>query len=97
MENRRDIARAIRRLIVFQIKLFADAFRDFLLSPLSTIAVIIDLILGLEDERSWYRRMMRYGVESDRFINLFNQFSSEQTIDELLRRASGRSKRADGD
>ena len=36
----------VRRLLIFQVKLAADALRDILLSPISIVASLIDLTQG---------------------------------------------------
>lgn len=87
------IWRAIRRLVLFQIKLFADAARDLLLSPISFFCVVVDLLFGLRGKDSLYERMMELGAESDKMINLFSQYQGERTIDSVFRRLLQRSKK----
>ena len=78
--------RALRRLLVFQVKLAADAMRDLLLSPISIIAFIIDAVASNEEESSLHRRLMRLGRRSERFINLFDEHrdATHTTIDTAL-------------
>ncbi|MFT5484719.1 MAG: hypothetical protein ACI9GW_003387 [Halieaceae bacterium] len=78
--------RALRRLLVFQVKLAADAVRDLLLSPISIIAFIVDAVSSNEEESSLHRRLMRLGQRSDRFINLFDEYrdATHPTIDTTL-------------
>ncbi|MEM8497429.1 MAG: hypothetical protein AAF542_05350 [Pseudomonadota bacterium] len=85
MKERRGVRLAIGRLLLFQLKLFADAGRDFLLSPISTLALLVDLLLGLDGEDSCYERLMAFGVKSDHFINLFGQYPQGQTIDSVVK------------
>jgi len=76
-------------VLVFQLKLGADAFRDFLLSPLSLVAFVIDAIRRPKVENSLYLRLMLIGRRSDRFINLFDdhrdggQFTIDRAVDDL--------------
>ena len=65
--------RALRHLIVFQVKLAADAFRDLLLSPLSVAVFVIDALTRPTVEDSLYLRLMLLGRRSDRMINLFDE------------------------
>ena len=67
--------RALRHLIVFQLKLAADAFRDLLLSPLSVVVFIIDALNKPVVEDSLYLRLMLMGRRSDRMINLFDEYT----------------------
>ncbi len=65
------------RLILFQFKLAADAIRDFLLSPISIILFIIDVVLKPDREDSYFEKLMRAGRHSDRLINLFDEYTEE--------------------
>lgn len=67
-----------RMLLVFQIKLYVDAARDLLFSPLAIIAFIVDLIRGNSDEESVFQRVLKLGCDTERAINLFNQHDNEE-------------------
>jgi len=81
--------RTFRHLLVFQIKLFVDAFRDLLFSPLSVFAFIIDSITQPKAKDSLSLKLMHLGRRSDRVINLFNEYTNDgdytidQTVDEV--------------
>ncbi len=80
---------ALRHLLVFQIKLLADAFRDLLLSPISVLVFAVDAIRKPAIEDSLYLRLMLIGRRSDQVINLFDEhkdagnFTVDKAIDEL--------------
>jgi len=80
---------ALRHVLVFQLKLAADAARDFLLSPLSVIAFLVDMLRKPSIENSLYVRLMLLGRRSDRLINLFDdhrdsgEFTIDRAVDEL--------------
>ena len=76
----------LRHVLVFQLKLAADAARDFLLSPLSLLAFALDAVRKPPVDRSLYLRLMLLGRRSDRFINLFDDHkdSGELTIDHAV-------------
>lgn len=78
--------RALRHLLVFQLKLAADALRDFLLSPLSIAAFIIDALRRPGVEDSLYLRLMALGRRSDRVINLFDEHADagDMSIDRAV-------------
>ena len=67
----------IRQLLVFQAKLYVDAFRDLVMSPVSIVIVIIDLVQENEGEDSLFESLLRFGRKTERFINLFNQHDGE--------------------
>ena len=79
--------KATRHILVFQLKLLADAIRDLLFSPISFIAYIHDLIVRPAVEDSLSYRIMLLGRQSDRMINLFGEHTLEEgyTIDETVR------------
>jgi hypothetical protein len=56
---------------VFQLKLLADAVRDLVLSPVSIVAGVIDLISGREPPGRSFYRVLAFGRRTDRWINLF--------------------------
>jgi len=63
--------RLLRDVLVFQGKLALDGLRDLLLSPLSIILAIAGAILSPDDPHCYLRRLMKFGLKSDQFINLF--------------------------
>ena len=67
------------RIILFQFKLFADGVRDILLSPLSIIAGILGLLSSNSDPHACFNRLLKMGHQSDRWINLFDHYSSGST------------------
>ena len=77
---------AFRHLVLFQIKLFVDAARDLLFSPISLIAFILDAVLKPPLGKSLSYKLTRLGRKSDRMINLFGEYtaSGEFTIDETV-------------
>lgn len=81
------IKRTFRHLLVFQIKLFFDAVRDILFSPLSLIAFIVDVVTRPKAKDSLSLRLMQLGQRSDRVINLFNEYSNDgdYTIDHTVK------------
>ncbi len=58
----------VRRVLIFQVKLGLDGLRDVLLSPISLVALLLDLAAG--DDRN-FRRLLHLGRRSDRWIDLF--------------------------
>ena len=82
-------SQALRHLLVFQLKLVVDAFRDLLLSPISVVVFVVDAVRKPNLEESMYLRLMLLGRKSDHVINLFDDhkdagyFTVDQAVEEL--------------
>jgi len=61
----------IRETAILQLKLIADGFRDAVLIPISLLAALVGLLRGGEDCDREYRRLIKLGRRSERWINLF--------------------------
>ena len=68
----------LRRLLIFQLKLYIDALRDFLLSLLSIGAFILDVISNSHGPDSHFESVLKLGRRSERMINLFDQYPNEE-------------------
>lgn len=71
-------------LLVFQFKLVLDGLRDILLSPLSIVAVLLGFIAGGRRPDLYFRRLLRLGLKTDRWINLFGEHDGPNTADEFV-------------
>lgn len=78
----------------FQIKLIADGLRDLLLSPVSILLALAGMLTRPDDPGWLFRRLMRFGVRTDRWINLFGAHHpmdpDQATSDQLLRSVEAR-------
>ncbi len=81
--HKQNRSQAIRRLIVFQFKLMLDALRDIALSPVSLVLSIIDIVKGQNGKNSHFEKLMVFGRNTERKINLFEQHSSG-SVDTIL-------------
>lgn len=61
----------LRRLIIFQIKLFADGVRDLVLSPVSFAAAAVGILFGGRNPHGLFDRLMHTGHLTDEWIDLF--------------------------
>ncbi|MEQ9244512.1 MAG: hypothetical protein RLO21_00840 [Nitratireductor sp.] len=68
--------RLVRRVILFQVKLMADGMRDVVMSPLSIAAGLFGLISRNGSAEVYLDRLMRFGRETDHWINLFDHRSA---------------------
>lgn len=80
----------IRDTIIFQLKLGMDAVRDLLLSPVSFICVIFDLLKGNNKEQSYFYRLMKFGHKTDVWLNLFNFQSQKRVLSDIQSNKSER-------
>ncbi len=78
--------RALRHLLIFQLKLALDALRDLALSPLSIVVFVLDALRQPTLEDSLYLKLMRLGQRSDRLINLFDEYGElgHYTVDQAV-------------
>ncbi len=72
-ETRSPRAELIRETALLQIKLLADGFRDAVLIPISLLATLIGLLRGGDKPNREFRRVIKLGRRSERWINLFGQ------------------------
>ena len=82
----------VRNSVVLQLKLVVDGLRDATLIPLALIATVLGLMRGGEDADREFRRVIKLGRRSERWINLFgHEVPSGRTgpgssLDQLLER-----------
>lgn len=62
-----------RDSLVFQLKLIADGFRDFLLVPIALVATLAGLLRSGKDPELEFERVLALGRQSEKWINLFGQ------------------------
>jgi len=79
-----------RRLVIFQLKLAVDALRDIILSPVSIVCSLIDLAEKRKGKDSYFEKLMLFGRNTEKKINLFEQHQLEETtIDSILNQVEG--------
>ena len=78
-----------RKFLVFQLKLYIDAFRDVFLSILSLLAFVLDIILLNQGPDSYFERVLAFGRRTEITINLFNQYDLDEqggtSVDKILK------------
>ena len=71
--------------MIFQLKLALDALRDILLSPISILASLIDILSGRKGDNSYFEMLLKFGRTSEKHINLFEQHQdASQTVDTVV-------------
>ena len=61
----------IRDIVVLQVKLVFDGFRDLILVPISLIVGVVSLLKAGNASGSEFYELLRMGRRSERWINLF--------------------------
>ena len=61
----------LRESAIFQIKLLVDGLRDAFLIPVALLATLIGLVRGGKEPDREFRRVIKAGRRSERWINLF--------------------------
>jgi len=83
--------KALLGLIRFQLKLAADALRDLLMSPVSIVCFLLDLVLQPEEGDSHHHQMLMFGRKTDRWINLFEEYRQEgDTVQDVQNSEQGK-------
>lgn len=75
-----DRWRFLRDVLVFQIKMLADNARDFALIPVSLVAALIDLIFRGEREGALFYRVLHWGAESEKMIDVYSAIEPRATL-----------------
>lgn len=80
----------LRDVLVFQLKLLIDAVRDLVLSPVSVVAGVVDLLSGDRAPGRWFYRVLAFGGRTDAWIDLFGTperpgaHAADVTVDSLV-------------
>lgn len=78
----------IRDLLILQLKLLVDAFKDLLLIKLALFAVVFDILFGREGRPMLFYNVLRLGERFDLWLNLYGAASGAEASDDGLFGAS---------
>lgn len=89
--TKRKAAPLIRAVALLQIKLLLNTARDLVLIPLALVAALVDLIQLKAHEPQYFRKVLRVGEQSDRWIDMWYsnhdaQEEPRENVDMLLSR-----------
>ena len=62
----------LRDVLVFQLKMVVDNLRDLALMPVSLGAALFDLIFGGDRAGGLFYRVLRWGAQSERMIDVYS-------------------------
>jgi len=72
-------------VVVFQFKLGLDGLRDVLLIPLSIFSAILGLAAGGDEPDRYFKQLLRFGRQTENWLNLFDHPEQGDTSDDLIR------------
>lgn len=78
----------IRDLLILQLKLLIDAFKDVLLIKLALFAVAYDILFGRAGRPLLFYGLLRLGERFDLWLNLYGAASGAEATDDGLFGAS---------
>jgi hypothetical protein len=61
-----------RDVVFFQLKLLVDTLRDFILSPVSIAAALVDFMLSKKQAPRYFHAVLRFGERSEEWIDLWS-------------------------
>ena len=70
-EEQSSRIQVMRDMIVLQVKLLVDGARDAILIPVSFLAALLGVIRGGNEPDREFKRVLKWGRRSERWINLF--------------------------
>lgn len=86
-------SRLVRDLLVFQVKLWAEGFKDVALVPLSLTAAVVDLVFVGLFRRSALYAVMELGTRFEAWVNLYGALEKVPThADQASRTAPSNQK-----
>ena len=83
----------LRDLFLFQMKLWMDGLKDIVLSPLSIVACVLDVLFRRSEQRSLFYGVMRLGERFDLWLNLHGPATRADTSPDGLLGRNGLRRR----
>jgi len=74
-------SKIIRDVFVFQVKLWLEGFKDFVLMPLSAGAALIDLVFRKKGGRGTLYSVMKLGDRFERWVHLYGALDGTASKD----------------
>jgi len=92
-------SKIIRDVLVFQVKLWLEGFKDFVLMPVSAGAALIDVVFRSEGRRGALYSVMKLGDRFERWVHLYGALEgtaseeraakpTERSLHEILNEAA---------
>ncbi|MET0229851.1 MAG: hypothetical protein ABW186_02850 [Rhodanobacteraceae bacterium] len=89
--QKRTATALIKEVAILQVKVLLGAARDLALGPTAIVAAFIDLVLMKQQEPQFFRRVLRFGEKSDRWIDVWSggrhpEEDPRENVDALIAR-----------
>lgn len=78
-------SRLIRDLLVFQVKLWMEGFKDFVLMPLSLGAALLDFLFRWATGGRALYGVMKLGDRFEQWVNLYGALGEEEDLSHAVR------------
>jgi len=70
-EDKTSRRKVVRDVLIFQVKLWLEGFKDFVLMPLSLGAAVVDLFFQRKNGRGALYSVMKLGDRFERWVHLY--------------------------
>lgn len=70
-EEKPSRKRVVRDVLIFQVKLWLEGFKDFVLMPLSLGAAVVDILFRRKNGRGALYSVMKLGDRFERWVHLY--------------------------
>jgi hypothetical protein len=71
-EQKQTASALIKAVVLLQLKVLLGAARDLVVGPTALVAAFIDLVLLKEQEPRFFKSTLRFGEQSDRWIDVWS-------------------------
>ena len=88
-EHKQTAVAMIKAVVLLQLKVLLGAARDLVVGPTAIVAAFIDLVLLKEQEPRFFKSTLRFGEQSDRWIDVWSagrhaEEAPRENVDALL-------------
>src|SRR3954471_13530114 len=83
LENPDERWAFFRDVLVFQLKMVVDNFRDFALIPVSLVAAVLDLGFKGKRQGALFYKVLEWGAHSEKIIDVYSALERKGTQRQL--------------
>jgi hypothetical protein len=88
-EQKTTATALIKAVAILQVKVLLGAARDLALGPTAIAAALLDLVSMKQQEPQWFKKVLRFGEKTDRWIDVWSGGRDEtprENVDALIAR-----------